>query len=509
MNKSIERAIFCIGIFIMFSILSVLFISCASAVVSHSASQVTPGTFASGNYTFPQNAIVNGNVGIGTSSPNYKLVVNQSSGSDAIVIDRAASNKPYSSLVFSDDGIEKWALQQGIGSNDFRIHEDATTTRLVIQDGTGNVGIGTTTPTQKLNVVGDVNVTGNAQFSSDVNITGLLNGLNISSLGSAMPIGAISQWGGTTAPSGYLLCDGSSYSRSAYADLFAIIGTIYGNTSSTTFNVPDFRGIFPKGAGTTDRAAGVDANGNYYSATLGTYLQDKMQGHYHNTNPGLAGGGSRDAYPGGDGYKAFYYTPGFLVTEPITDGTNGNPRTGNTTEPQSLAVNFIIKAYNPTSVNTSGNSYIDGNLTVTGDLSVGGAIGATQSSRLLLTDGDFAVTTDTWANVTGATITLTTGANPVLIIASTVGYLSSAGDYLMLDVNIDGTTRIGGTMGIIYLQQEIGGYEKPLAFTHLTAPLSAGSHTFKLQARRGTGDSDGALAKSSAHPLHFAVIEFK
>lgn len=56
-----------------------------------------------------------------------------------------------------------------------------------------------------------------------------------------MPIGAIIAYGGNGAiPSGYLLCDGAAYSRTAFPDLFAAIGTDYGSgDGSTTFNVPD------------------------------------------------------------------------------------------------------------------------------------------------------------------------------------------------------------------------------------------------------------------------------
>lgn len=51
--------------------------------------------------------------------------------------------------------------------------------------------------------------------------------------------------------SGWLLCDGTAYSRTLYANLFAAIGTSYGSgDGSTTFNVPDLRGYFVRGSGT-------------------------------------------------------------------------------------------------------------------------------------------------------------------------------------------------------------------------------------------------------------------
>ena len=61
----------------------------------------------------------------------------------------------------------------------------------------------------------------------------------------AIPTGAIFSFPIDTPPTGYLVCDGSEVSRTTYSDLFALIGTMYGNgDGSTTFNLPDFRGQF-------------------------------------------------------------------------------------------------------------------------------------------------------------------------------------------------------------------------------------------------------------------------
>lgn len=60
-------------------------------------------------------------------------------------------------------------------------------------------------------------------------------------------------------PDGYLVCNGSAYSRTAYAALFAVLGTKYGaGDGSTTFNVPDLtdgNGRFIR-AGFTDGVIG-------------------------------------------------------------------------------------------------------------------------------------------------------------------------------------------------------------------------------------------------------------
>lgn len=56
-------------------------------------------------------------------------------------------------------------------------------------------------------------------------------------------IGSIVPFAGSTLPNGYLLCDGSSVSRTDYAELFSVIGTKFGSgDGSATFNVPNLNG---------------------------------------------------------------------------------------------------------------------------------------------------------------------------------------------------------------------------------------------------------------------------
>ncbi|HXJ61907.1 MAG TPA: phage tail protein [Verrucomicrobiae bacterium] len=71
-------------------------------------------------------------------------------------------------------------------------------------------------------------------------------------------IGSILPYGGTTAPSGWLLCYGQAVSRTTYATLFATIGTAFGaGDTTTTFNLPDLRGRVPLGK---DNMGGSAAN---------------------------------------------------------------------------------------------------------------------------------------------------------------------------------------------------------------------------------------------------------
>lgn len=86
--------------------------------------------------------------------------------------------------------------------------------------------------------------------------------------GVATPAGAIMQFGGSSAPTGWLLCDGSTVSRTgANAALFAAIGTAYGaGDGSATFKLPDMRGRVPVGA---DGGAGRVTSNNTLGASAG------------------------------------------------------------------------------------------------------------------------------------------------------------------------------------------------------------------------------------------------
>jgi microcystin-dependent protein len=75
-----------------------------------------------------------------------------------------------------------------------------------------------------------------------------LQGISLATGGGAP--GIISQFAGSTAPAGYLLCDGAAVSRTTYSSLFATIGTTYGvGNNTTTFNLPNLQNRIPVGKG--------------------------------------------------------------------------------------------------------------------------------------------------------------------------------------------------------------------------------------------------------------------
>lgn len=180
---------------------------------------------------------------------------------------------------------------------------------------------------------------------SDGQVFTLASGLPSWATPAATPSGMISMYGAATAPTGYLLCDGTAVSRTTYAALFAVISTTYGTgDGSTTFNVPNLKGVFPRGSG-SQTISGIS-----YSGTLGTTQGDQFQGHFHD-NVSSNNGFLRDATgQGGGNVGGTQITsvtgvnaPLIVATAPVTDGTNGTPRTGSETRPANVCVNFIIK----------------------------------------------------------------------------------------------------------------------------------------------------------------------
>lgn len=111
--------------------------------------------------------------------------------------------------------------------------------------------------------------------------------------------GTVQMFAGTTAPNGWLICNGAAVSRTKYARLFSVLGTTYGaGDGSTTFNLPDLRGRFPLGVG-TGTATGhtahalADAGGNenlvvpyhaHYLPALTTGNQSASHSHSSSTS---------------------------------------------------------------------------------------------------------------------------------------------------------------------------------------------------------------------------------
>lgn len=156
----------------------------------------------------------------------------------------------------------------------------------------------------------------------------------------AAPPGMITAYAGSAAPTGWLLCDGASYTTAARAALFAAIGYAYGGAGAN-FNVPDLRGRVPAGL---DNMGGLAAsrltsttmspNGTTLGATGGTQThtlsEAEMPSHTHTV--AVANGGA-GVSGGGNAVQAFAST---------TTSATGSSQAHLNVQP-TLALNYIIK----------------------------------------------------------------------------------------------------------------------------------------------------------------------
>ena len=95
------------------------------------------------------------------------------------------------------------------------------------------------------------------------------------------PSGTVNLYAGATAPTGWLLCDGSAVSRTTYSELFTAIGTQYGaGDGTTTFNVPNLSGKVPVGLDSSD--TDFDALGETGGSKTHTLTSAEVPSHNHN-----------------------------------------------------------------------------------------------------------------------------------------------------------------------------------------------------------------------------------
>ncbi|MFH1233634.1 MAG: hypothetical protein V1649_03215 [Patescibacteria group bacterium] len=103
----------------------------------------------------------NGNVGIGTTTPGYKLDISDTENAAMIRLENKNALRKYTGLRLDRNGLaEKWFIGMNDGDDKLRIRATGTTDVLTIDSSTGNVGIGTTTPSQKLEINGIAKMTG-------------------------------------------------------------------------------------------------------------------------------------------------------------------------------------------------------------------------------------------------------------------------------------------------------------------------------------------------------------
>lgn len=160
-------------------------------------------------------------------------------------------------------------------------------------------------------------------------------------LGIPLPPAAIMAFYRTTAPAGWLECNGAAVSRTTYADLWNAMGNPNTGNGTTTFNLPDLRGEFVRG---WDHSRGVDAG-----RALGSTQVDRFKDHRHDLK--------------GDKGTQYYVINDANVTPPDTGATlnqgpdarndgqwykwtgyvDGSDKGGTETRPRNIALMYCIK----------------------------------------------------------------------------------------------------------------------------------------------------------------------
>lgn len=159
-------------------------------------------------------------------------------------------------------------------------------------------------------------------------------------------VGMVAPFATSTVPSGWLYCDGSTVSRTSYADLFSAIGTTWGAGDSTsTFSLPDFRGVFMRGIGT-----GSYGGRSKGGLALAEFQEDKVQEHTHGISLyGVASDGGNNYHwlvkmeQLGDGWVMQSVQEGLASYGMTAYGSYGTARFGYETQPYCVGVKYCIK----------------------------------------------------------------------------------------------------------------------------------------------------------------------
>jgi microcystin-dependent protein len=153
---------------------------------------------------------------------------------------------------------------------------------------------------------------------------------------STIPSGAIMIWSTTTAPTGWMICDGAAISRTTYSALFAVIGTTYGaGNGSTTFNLPNLKGRVPVGynIGVDSEFDAMGETGGSKTHTLST---SEIPAHNHSVDI------MRSST---SGTSTTYVTPSLDATSTLQSNSTGNSGSGgshNNLQPY-ITLTYIIK----------------------------------------------------------------------------------------------------------------------------------------------------------------------
>jgi len=343
-----------------------------------------------------------GEANIWLSSANYKFKLTDANGTEIWTVDNIAAPSTALSPVFSSNvtisantsGPALLVTQTGAGAA-IRVQDSADPdSSPFVVDTTGQVGIGTATPANAIDVAGgaiQISTSGGTArtvmsadstdsifaVSDDRNFTVKTNAatrltINSTDATSTVPIvlptaptttlqaatkgyvdqsspaGMIAPFAGTSAPTGWLACQGQAVSQTTYAALYAAIGATWntGGEGAGNFRLPDLRGMFVRGTGTNATGSSSGAVGPSVGAyAADTYLNHNHtatdSGHTHNYTTYAA---KRTADGPGGNLWDNDSTNGATTTTGTANITVATSTTGGTeTKPKNYGVLYIIK----------------------------------------------------------------------------------------------------------------------------------------------------------------------
>lgn len=331
---------------------------------------ITPSanlTYTLGNTTnrftniFSESILV-GNVNAANTFATISNVASMFLGADIIPTANNSSNIGSSGMRFNTLHSQSLLITNTINvgtsaaiGTDLTVNGIATFNSNVVNNGNLSITSGRTsvsTATGALIITGGAGIGGNLHVGGQIVTSTMPLGTANTAVATtafvqniSIPTGALMMWSTASAPTGWLLCNGSAVSRTVYAALFAVIGTTFGvGDGSTTFNLPNYNNRVPVGAG-----------GLYALAATGGSKDSTVVSHTHT----LSGGNVTGTFVTGvsrtlievdsavESNSAFvvnsissntaspsYTSP--TVNSAGTSGTDANM-------PPYLAMNFIIK----------------------------------------------------------------------------------------------------------------------------------------------------------------------
>ncbi len=201
----------------------------------------------------------------------------------------------------------------------------------------GVLGVGPDLKGSKVDLVERLSVALNANGTIKATTTSAFSSAIAPELG-GVPTGTTLPYAGSSAPNGYLLCDGTAISRTTYATLFGVVGSTYGaGDGLTTFNVPDLRGrvvIMQDGAANritsaSTNGSNADTLGGVGGAETHTLTTAQVPPHSH----------PQAVEPAGTTYQ---YGSGGAFFDSVDTNTVGGGGAHSNTQPW-MALNYIIR----------------------------------------------------------------------------------------------------------------------------------------------------------------------